>query len=308
MRRWSRPSLLLKKKWLMVKIVLIIFAVALTYPLLLVPKTIQTYEAVHEPLVRETAQKRSETVYLAKQDPVSFLLLGVDQRENDRGRSDTMIVLTINPGLDSALMLSIPRDTYAEIVGYGFSDKLNHAYAFGGVTTAVSSVEQLLDIPIDYFVQVNMEGFKDVVDLIGPVEVDNPFAFDEFPEGPQTLNGNQALEFVRMRYEDPDGDFGRQERQKQVVKNLISRASDLSSVPHYSSLLQSLGNNVKTNLDYESILPLQRHYRSAAESLESLRFYSGYGEIMGGVWYYRVDPEELDKISAQLKNHLEISP
>lgn len=308
MRRWFRPSLLLKKKWLMVKIMLVIFAVAVTYPLFLVPKAIQTYEAVHEPLVRETIQKRSESVFLAKQDPISFLLLGVDQRDNDRGRSDTMIVLTINPGLDSALMLSIPRDTYTEIAGYGFSDKLNHAYAYGGAPTAVSSVERLLDIPIDYFVQVNMEGFKDVVDLIGPVEVDNPFAFDEFPEGPQMLDGSQALDFVRMRYDDPDGDFGRQERQKQIVKNLIARASGLSSVPHYSSLLQSLGDNVKTNLDYESILPLQRHYLSAAESLQSLSFYSGYGEMMGGIWYYRVDPEELDKISSQLKEHLEISP
>lgn len=88
-----------------------------------------------------------------------------------------MIFLTVNPAKQSMLMFNIPRDTRTEIIGRGTVDKINHAYAFGGVNMSVKTVEHFLDYPVNYYVRVNMEGFARLIDSLGGVDVDNPFAF-----------------------------------------------------------------------------------------------------------------------------------
>jgi polyisoprenyl-teichoic acid--peptidoglycan teichoic acid transferase len=102
----------------------------------------KTVNTMHQPVERET--KRPADVTLEQKDPFSVLMLGVDERPGDRGRSDTIIVLTINPEMNSVKMLSIPRDTRTEIVGRGTQDKINHAYAFGGVEMSMDTVEDFL--------------------------------------------------------------------------------------------------------------------------------------------------------------------
>ncbi len=118
----------------------------------------------------------------------------VDEREGDIGRSDTLIILTVNPNKESIQMVSIPRDTRTEIIGKGFEDKINHAYAFGGPEMTMDTVEHFLDIPIDYFVQLNLESFTEIVDSVGGVTVTNslPFSSDGyyFDKGTITLDGN----------------------------------------------------------------------------------------------------------------------
>src|SRR4051812_26344789 len=181
--------------------------------------------AMHQPMEREKSEKRAEPVSLKEKDPFSVLMLGVDEREGDSGRSDTMIVLTVNPTNNSVKMLSIPRDTRTEIIGKGNDDKINHAYAFGGVPMAVDTVENFLDIPIDYYMQINMEGFKEIVDAVGGVTVQNDLNFSvenyKYPIGEIKLTGDEALNYARMRYEDPRGDFGRQMRQRQIIQAVI---------------------------------------------------------------------------------------
>ena len=158
---------------------------------------------MYKPIDRELSEKREEEITLGKQDPFSVLVLGVDEREGDKGRSDTMIVMAVNPKLKTTKMVSIPRDTYTEIVGHGTTDKLNHAYAFGGIQMSLDSVENLLDIPIDYVMEVNMEGFKTIVDTVGGISVNNPFEFTQdsihYAAGDITLDGKEALSYVRMR-------------------------------------------------------------------------------------------------------------
>jgi polyisoprenyl-teichoic acid--peptidoglycan teichoic acid transferase len=109
-------------------------------------------------------------------------------------------------------MLSIPRDTRTEIVGKGTIEKINHAYAFGNEEMAMKTVENFLDIPIDYYIKVSMEGFKDIVDAVGGITVNNDLDFTQdgyhFPKGQVNLDGKKALAFTRMRHEDPRGDFG----------------------------------------------------------------------------------------------------
>jgi len=270
-----------------------------------------TLKGMYKPIDRELSDMREEVVVLDKQDPFSVLVLGVDEREGDKGRSDTMIVLAVNPKLKTTKMISIPRDTYTEIVGHGTSDKLNHAYAFGGIQMSMDSVENLLDIPIDYVTEVNMEGFQTIVDAVGGVQVSNPFDFTQdsfhYATGEITLSGEEALSYVRMRKEDPNGDFGRQERQKQVIKGVLHEGTSMTSLLNYRTVFNSLGDNVKTNMTFEEMVDVQKNYRNAADKIEQLHFEKGEGKRMnGGIWYYMMDDTELQEVTRILKQHLEL--
>lgn len=237
----------------------------------------------------------------------SVLMLGVDQRPQDRGRSDTLIVLTVNPRTRSVLMFNIPRDTRTEIVGRGTQDKINHAYAFEGIGGAVRTVESFLDMPIDYYVEVNMEGFKTVVDILSGVDVVNPFAFDydgaSFARGPLHLDGELALKYSRMRYDDPRGDFGRNERQRQIVGDVIRRAAKWTNAFDLPKVLGAIGDNVKTNLGFDEMKDLAAKYRPRISTIDTTEV-KGKGGTIDGIYYYFVDQQERDRIHALMKQSL----
>lgn len=274
------------------------------YGLYLYKQLTDTATKVHEPLDRD-----SRDIDLDSKQPLSFLLLGVDERKNDRGRSDTIVVITVNPQKRSMIMFNIPRDTRTEIIGRGTEDKINHAYAFGNVPMAIDTVEHFLDIPIDYYVKVNMEAFKDIVNALGGVTVNNSFAFSSgkhhFPEGTIRLNGDEALAYTRMRKQDPKGDLGRNVRQQQVVKAIIKEGAKIQSITKLSDILDSLEDNVKTNLTLNEMKRIQKHYRSALENTETFEI-KGSGKRINGIYYYIVPEEERLAISERLKEHLEI--
>jgi len=301
------------KKWK--KIVLSILAVLLLlvggvagYFLYTVNKAMTT---MHEPIDREFSDKRDGKVVFSKKEPFSVLLIGIDKESGsiEKGRSDTMIVLTVNPNTKSMKMVSIPRDTRTEIIGRGTLDKINHAHAFGGVEMSIPTVENFLDIPIDYYVKINMEGFKDIVDSVGGVEVNNKFAFTQngktFNEGKITLDGESALSFVRMRKQDPRGDFGRADRQKQVVQAVINKGASFSGFTKLDNLLGAIGENVKTDLDSGEMLDIQRNYAEARHDMEVLQI-TGSGATIGGIYYFQVPEEERLRVSSVLKEHLSL--
>ncbi|MEZ0482139.1 LCP family protein [Planococcus sp. SSTMD024] len=266
-----------------------------------------TLDTMHEPIERDQPSvERTEVVEFEQQDPFSVLLLGVDEREDDRGRSDTMVVMTVNPETQSTKMVSIPRDTYTEIVGRGTMDKINHAYAFGGIEMSMDTTENLLDIPIDYVVQVNMEGFEDIVDAVDGVTVNNSLAFDNFPEGEIDLNGEQALDYVQMRKQDPRGDFGRQDRQKQVIQGIMRKGASINSLWNYKDIFDALGQNVRTNMKFDEMVDVQRNYQDAVTNVDQLIVEDGYGETINGIWYYMMDDAELGEIQSTLKEHMEL--
>ncbi len=266
-----------------------------------------TLDTMHEPVEREQPSvERTDIVEFDQQDPFSVLLLGVDEREDDRGRSDTMVVMTVNPETQSTKMVSIPRDTYTEIIGRGTTDKINHAYAFGGIEMSMNTTENLLDIPIDYVVQVNMEGFEDIVDAVDGVTVNNSLAFDNFPEGEIELNGEQALDYVQMRKQDPRGDFGRQDRQKQVIQGIMRKGASINSLWNYKDIFDALGQNVRTNMTFDEMVDVQRNYQDAVTNVDQMIVEDGYGETINGIWYYMMDDAELAEIQSTLKEHLEL--
>ncbi|MED4206270.1 LytR family transcriptional regulator [Neobacillus mesonae] len=265
-------------------------------------------DTMHQPIDRKS-DKRTEEVSLQNKQPFSVLLLGVDQRKGDKGRSDTMIVLTVNPKLNSVKMLSIPRDTRTEIIGKGTMDKINHAYAFGNEEMSMNTVENFLDIPIDYYIKVNMEGFKDIVDAVGGITVNNDIDFTQdkyhFPKGQVTLDGKKALAFTRMRHEDPRGDFGRQLRQREIIQGVLREGASLSSLTKYQSIFTALGNNVRTNLTFDQMMDIQKNYRGAAGKVDQMSI-KGNGTKINGIYYYIVDDAEKQRLHDELKAQLEV--
>lgn len=267
-------------------------------------------DTMHEPIPQHQTSKRLKAVSLDKKDPFSVLILGVDERKNDRGRSDTMILAAVNPQKQSVQLLSIPRDTRTEIVGKGTEDKINHAYVFGGVPMSIATVEHFLDIPVDYYIKVNMEGLKDIVDAVNGVTVHNDLNFsyggESFPKGTLHLNGEQALKYSRMRYEDPQGDFGRQLRQRQILEGILDKGMDVSSLWKYGDVLSALQKNVKTNLTMDEIMKIEKNYKAARNHIQQNEI-KGEGTKINGVYYYIVSDAEKQRLSQLFKDQLNLN-
>ena len=301
-----------KRKWLKYT------AIALTAILLIsgvyiisVWKSMQTaIDSMHED---HKTDKRETDISLKEKHPFSVLILGVDERENDVGRSDTMIVVTVNPDKNSIKMLSIPRDTRVNIAGWsGGEDKINHSYAYGGIDMSIDTVEEFLDIPIDYYIKLNMEGFKDLVDAVGGVTVYNDMDLQHgkyvFPKGEITLNGEEALVYSRIRYEDPRGDFGRQKRQKDIMQAILNEGASISTLWNYDDIFGALSKNIKTNLTFNEMVEIQAGYKSTVKNLEQYNFEKGSGGFLGNIWYYFPDEQEVLDFQHMLKEHLGLLP
>lgn len=269
----------------------------------------ETYESVER---SNESTKRKAPVDLSKNEPFSVLLLGIDTGDlgrTEQGRSDTLMVATVNPETNKTTLVSIPRDTYVEIVGHGTQDKINHAYAFGGAAMAMDTVENYLDIPIDHYVSINMMGIKELVDAVGGVDVNNDLEFEQsgnhYAFGPIHLNGEQALGYIRMRYEDSRGDYGRQLRQRTVVEGVMKKALSLDGVTQYQSILNSVEGNMKTDMSFGDMQKIALDYRSAFSKMDQLQM-TGDGFMQDGVSYQRVSEDELQKIQSTLKQQLDI--
>jgi polyisoprenyl-teichoic acid--peptidoglycan teichoic acid transferase len=301
-----------KRKWPKVigLVMLLLIMAGGAYAFSIYHSLTKAVNAMHDSSTRQVSEKREKAVTLEKKEPFSVLLLGVDKRKNDTGRSDSLIVLTVNPNKQSVEMLSIPRDTRTEIIGRGTVDKINHAYAFGGINMSMKTVEHFLDIPIDYFIEVNMDGFKDIVDSVGGVSVNNDLDFTyenvHFPTGEMELDGKTALKYSRMRYEDPRGDFGRQLRQRQIIEGVIHKGASLSSLTNYGDIFDALGTNIKTNLTFDQMVDIQRNYKDAQKHISQNQI-NGSGTRINHIYYYLVPDSEKTTIQNRLKDHLEIN-
>ncbi|MDW0110682.1 LCP family glycopolymer transferase [Sporosarcina aquimarina] len=259
-------------------------------------------EVTHEPIQAISAVASKQKV--EQRETLNILLLGVDEREGDRGRSDTMIVMTLNPTNSRMQMISIPRDTRTEIVGKGITDKINHAYAFGGNEMSVATVENFLDIDLDYYVRVNMDGLEQLVDAVGGITVTNERAFNldeySFKKGNIKLNGEQALAYVRMRKQDPEGDLGRNDRQRQVIQGVLNQGASMTSVTRIHKLIDILGKNMVTNMKFDDMQNLVTNYKSVRNELTTYQM-TGDGKFIGDIWYLMVSDKEMGKVHEMIE-------
>ncbi|WP_416147705.1 LCP family protein [Salipaludibacillus sp. HK11] len=272
-------------------------------------------ESSQQELDRGEKSEFREVVVDPVNDPISVLFLGLDSREDDlSGRTDAMILATFNPDENSIKMINIPRDSYVEIPGRQNMDKINHAHAFGGVNMTLDTVENLLNIPVDYVVSLNFTAFMEIVDTIGGIEVDvekpisdtdnATYGTIEIDEGLQTLNGEEALTYARMRKQDPRGDLGRGDRQKEIIEAIIRQSANFRTITRFGSLVDSLERNLSMNLSFSNLVSMHS-YAGELDNIESLTF-DGDNVRMNGVSYYQLNEVSVNEISSIFRDHLEI--
>jgi len=302
------------KRWLKITLLVLVFALLGTggYAYYLYHSVKQVMEQTYEPIRKQPAsipKLRPKEPSIEQRDPISILFLGIDQRRGDAGRSDTIMVITINPNTHKLLMFHIPRDTRTQISGLQKEDKINHAYAFGGVEMAVNTVEAFLQIPIDYYVKVNMNEFVKIIDELGGVDVENKFAFSyeghSFAVGKLHLKGEEALAYSRMRYDDPKGDLGRNERQRQVIRSLMDKGSQAEVLTKAEKIFAHVQSSVKTNISFEELQQLALEYRSSIQDVDILEI-KGESIMIDNIYYYAVDVAERNRITQRLQDSLGI--
>lgn len=263
---------------------------------------------------RKSGEDMNEKIEPAK-TPFSMLVMGVDdndERELGSNRTDTMIVVTMNPKLGEISMVSIPRDTFTYIDSKDFQGyaKINSAYTYDKEDGAIDAVENLLDIPIDFYVTVDFEAFEKIVDALGGVSVDVPVAISEanatvtkmieLEPGKQTLNGEEALAFARTR--KIDNDIKRGERQQMVVQSVLNKAMEVGSITKYSDVMASLTDHLWTDMNRDTMMQVAKSGLTSKYTFQSYTFswmsfnYSYTGESMVGL-----HADSLDYIQHKLK-------
>ena len=242
--------------------------------------------------------------------PFTVLILGTDTGEYGRtyqGRSDTMMLAAVSPKEKKTTLVSIPRDTKVAIPGYGYNNKINAAYSYEGTKGAVNIVQSYLDVPVDYYVEMNMKGLEELSATVGPVKVENDLEFTNlnktFKKGTVTIDEDNILAYTRMRYEDPRGDYGRQLRQRMVLEALVKKIATIGSVTKYQSILNAISSNMKTNLTFDDMKAIATKYGSASK-IEQVQL-KGESQMIDGVSYEVVPQSNLDKVSSQLKKALD---
>lgn len=254
---------------------------------------------------------------LQKGEPVSVLTMGTDvgalDRGNTGGNTDSLELFTINPKTKRITMTSIPRDTLVRVPtkeGPTYV-KINAAYSIGGPKKTVKAVSELLDVPIDYYAVINMGVLKKVVNTVGGVTVDNPFAFTyeghHFKKGKQHLNGELALKYSRMRYSDPNNDYGRQKRQQQIIESVIQKFKKSGSIGTANNILDAVKDGVKTNIPVDDIATLYGNYHAAMDNVTTYHF-QGQDATIEGVSFQIASPKEINRISKLIRKQLGLKP
>ncbi|OCT11023.1 LytR family transcriptional regulator [Paenibacillus pectinilyticus] len=227
--------------------------------------TIAARKEESEPTVQPSTQAPTKVV-----KAFNVLLLGIDARGDEDSRSDVIMVLHIMPDLRKVNIISIPRDSRVQVEGVGYT-KINHAHLVGemkggnekGTQEALQTVSDFLDVPINYYMKTNFKGFEDFIDTIGGVnvEVKNDIYLlhsqTTLPKGMQHIDGKLALSLARERYAFPDGDFGRQTEQSQILKNVAQEVLRPEHIGEIASLLTKVKKDiVDTNFQDSDIISL----------------------------------------------------
>ena len=289
-------------------IILVILAALLYFGLDAFFRLRSAFDAMFVPVgsgVANVRQQEGRPPLNLGEDPFSVLILGLDGP-----RADSVMVATVNPNLNSTYLLSIPRDTRVDIPGFWIS-RINHAHAYGGLDLMITVVQDFLDIPIDYFVTITDDHFHLLIDAFGGLRVYNDtVAFTaggyHFPLGYVDLTGSSAYYYVRMRMQDPRGDFGRQERQRDVLQAMANEMAGVTVLTRYQQILGSVEDVLRTNVELNEMMSISMGYNRALRNIISLHMHYP-GRIMERGMYLIPIPEESRlAMSRRLREHLEL--
>lgn len=234
------------------------------------PKEVKL-EPIYQPMDSDDEEDQTEIMTL--HDKTTVLIMGVDEREDDVGRSDTMMVAMLDPDSNRVSLISIPRDTRVRIRNRGY-DKINAAYAYGGVSLAENTVENLIGVDIDHYFIVNTKNFSRIIDAIGGVDInvkdymyyedpwdDNGGLYIDFEPGLQHMDGKTAITYVR--YRDSEGDIGRIERQQDFMRACMSKFMSPMIIPKLPGIIAEVTKSVKTDLSINELLAFAGTIHSA---------------------------------------------
>ncbi|UOQ87036.1 LCP family protein [Gracilibacillus salinarum] len=308
-----------KKKKKKILLYLLVFSILLvgaitTYAVNLLNKAEKVVSESYEDNGRDKSDLRDQEVD-PTEDHISILFIGIDNsehRNNTNALSDALIFATLNKTDKSVKMLSIPRDSYVYIPKVGYKDKITHAHSFGGINATIDTVEELLEVPVDYNVRLNFDAFVDVVDALGGITVDVPYEFTEqnskdqknaihLYEGEQTLNGEEALALARTR--KLDNDLERGKRQQQIMKAILDKTISVNSVFKLDDAIEAVGDNMTTNFTFGEMRSLLTYGTSGSLDIETLNLTGS--DLWADRYYFELNQQDLEEVKAKFQQHLE---
>ena len=294
----------------------------------------------------KTVVKEKKISNKSLKDPFTVLIMGVDSDTNSLSKSssfngDTLILMTFNPNTMNATILSIPRDTRVPIVctkSKGLN-KINSS-AYYGADCVMDTVTNLTGVKIDYWVKVNFQGVIKLVDALGGIEVDVPYAFCEsnatrdfgnktifVEKGKQTLNGEKALAFARNRHPWPEycprkyskytsNDFVRGQNQQQIIKAMTNKLKEINRLSKIYDILDIVGDNIDTNIDKDTIITGFDMFKNIIFNSRNINnedfigtqrlYLSGSDKMINGIYYFEYSKKSLKEITNTMKINLEL--
>ena len=276
-------------------------------------------------LLDKTAGDAVEDGLLTAKDKSTIMIMGVDAREDDVGRSDTLMIAAVDPKRNQASLLSVPRDTRVKIPGHGW-DKINAAYAYGsaksgilgGEKLAQRTVEDFLGVNIDHYVVIDTHAFQKIIDALGGIDIDvekrmyyeDPWDDDgglviDLKPGMQHMNGKTAVTYVR--YRDEEGDIGRIKRQQKFMKACMEKVTSPSIIPKLPTVIKEVMGSVKTDLSFRQLLEFAGTLKEAQKNGLKTEMVPGRPLYISGVSYWIPDVEKLRTTLAETLG-IQLSP
>ena len=250
---------------------------------------------------------------MASPDKTVVMLMGVDEREGDVGRSDTLMIATLDAKKHKAAILSVPRDTRVKIKGHGF-DKINAAYAYGGHKLTQSTIEDLLGVEMEHYVIINVNAFTKIIDAIGGIDInvekrmyyedpwdDNGGLVINLYPGQQHMDGKTAITYVR--YRDEEGDIGRITRQQKFMKAVMDKLTSPSIIPRIPAIIGEVVDSINTDLSVKQMIEFMAALKEAQSNGLQTEMLPGRPMYIGGVSYWIPD---LSKLRATVANTLDV--
>jgi polyisoprenyl-teichoic acid--peptidoglycan teichoic acid transferase len=241
-------------------------------------------------------------------EPVNILLIGSDTRQPGKsGLSDTLILMNVNFEKRRVYLISIPRDSRVYVPGQGY-DKINAAYAYGQAPLAIRTVEQLLDVDVNHYIEVDFEGFKQMVDTLGGIDITVDKEIDDrtpryrmyIPKGRQRMDGELALNYVRYRH--GDSDFERAKRQQNFLRALAANTLTIGSVSKLPRLVEVFDRNVATDLSKAEMLALGKFLREVPEDRLETATLEGTTTTIDEISYVELSRAFIDRLLGLVKS------
>ena len=244
------------------RLILIILGILLVFECYLIFSFLQGYESTKNAQSKQTIPFNGEEA--PDQNDLNILIIGTDSRGEDRGRSDSLMVAHYDQKRKQPKLISIMRDSYVDIPGYG-KDKINAAYSYGGIELVRKTLKENFDLPIEYYVTIDFDHFKEAIDNLFPkgvtIDAEKDLDLDQvfIKAGKQKMDGNTLLQYSRFR-EDEEGDFGRIRRQQQVLSAISQQVTNVTSLSKLPKTTGKLLGYVDTNLSESTILSVGKDF------------------------------------------------